>query len=156
MDRTTKTQACTNFRLRGLTRLVSRFYDSHLVATGLKTTQYSLLTHVMHGGPLRPTDLADRLNMDASTLTRNLKPMAAAGWLAQTEGVDARSRLVSITQAGQKKFAEAQRGWRSAQQELNSMLGTERVLQLHLLINESIELLRNADGACKDKKDSDE
>ncbi|HEX7961861.1 MAG TPA: hypothetical protein VF493_18205 [Terriglobales bacterium] len=55
-----------------------------------------------------------------------------------------------------KKCAEAQRGWRAAQQELNAMLGIERVFQLHLLVNKSIELLRNADGVCKDKKDADE
>lgn len=36
------------------------------------------------------------------------------------------------------------------------MLGIERVFQLHLLVNKSIELLRNADGVCKDKKDADE
>ena len=42
--------------------------------------------------------------------------MMAAGWLTQTEGPDARSRLVAITEAGRAKRAEAQRRWRAAQE----------------------------------------
>ncbi|NDZ17760.1 MarR family transcriptional regulator [Variovorax sp. WS11] len=147
MDAITKPQGCTNFRLRGLTRLVSRLYDAHIAAAGLKTTQYSLLTHVMRYGALRATDLADHLNLDASTLTRNLKPMIAAGWLTQAEGPDARSRLIRINEAGREKCAEAQRCWRAAQRELNSILGSDRVLELHVLIDESIKRLRETAGA---------
>ena len=46
---------------------------------GLKTTQYSLLSQVLHRGPIRPGDLAKAMVLDASTLTRNLKPLVAAG-----------------------------------------------------------------------------
>jgi DNA-binding MarR family transcriptional regulator len=139
-----KPQGCTNFRLRRLTRLVSRHYDTHMAACGLKTTQYSLLSNVLHKGPLRPTDLALALNLDASTLTRNMKPMLAAGWLAQTEGPDARSRLIAITEAGRAKRTEAQALWLQAQQSLNRMLGVERVMALHALVDESIDLLQQA------------
>jgi DNA-binding MarR family transcriptional regulator len=154
MDAIAKPQGCTNFRLRRLTRMVSRHYDSHVAAAGLKTTQYSLLSHVLSLGPLRPVDLAQAMNVDASTLTRNLKPMLAAGWLTQTEGPDARSRLIAITEAGRAKRAEAQRLWRAAQAGLNEMLGVERVAALHLLIDESIALLQRA--GLKDEESSDE
>jgi DNA-binding MarR family transcriptional regulator len=154
MDAIAKPQGCTNFRLRRLTRMVSRHYDSHVAAAGLKTTQYSLLSHVLSLGPLRPVDLAQAMNVDASTLTRNLKPMLAAGWLTQTEGPDARSRLIAITEAGRAKRAEAQRLWRNAQLGLNEMLGIERVAALHLLIDESIALLQRA--GLKDEEGNDE
>ena len=144
MDAISTPQGCTNFRLRSLSRLTSRHYDAHIAQAGIKTTQYSLLSHVLHRGPLRPTDLADALNLDASTLTRNLKPMLLAGWVTQTEGVDARSRLIAVTEAGREKRAEALRCWRTAQREINALLGVERVLALHALIDESIELLRHA------------
>lgn len=65
------------------------------------------------------------------------------------------SAVVCSPKAGQKMRRGAAR-LRAAQQELNAMLGVERVFQLHLLVNESIELLRNADGMCKDKNDADE
>lgn len=145
MNATVKPQGCTNFRLRHLMRQVARHYDAEVAKSGLKTTQYSLLSHVLHLGPLRPVDLAQAMGVEASTLTRNLKPMIAAGWLLQGEGPDARSRLIEITDEGREKRAEAQRHWRAAQEQLNEVLGIERVVALHALIDESIELLQIAD-----------
>lgn len=139
-----KPQGCTSLRLRRLSRLVSRHYDAHVSASGLKTTQYSLLSHVLHLGPLRPVDLAQAMNVDASTLTRNLKPLVVAGWLTQGEGPDARSRLIAITDAGRAKRAEAQACWRDAQLQLNELLGVERVLALHALLDESLAILQSA------------
>lgn len=145
MNAIVKPQGCTNFRLRHLMRQVARHYDAEVAKSGLKTTQYSLLSHVLHLGPLRPVDLAQAMGVEASTLTRNLKPMIAAGWLLQGEGPDARSRLIEITDEGREKRAEAQRHWRAAQEQLNEVLGIERVVALHALIDESIELLQIAD-----------
>ncbi len=134
--------------------MVSRHYDAHMAASGLKTTQYSLLSNVLARGPLRPTDLAQALNLDASTLTRNLKPLVQAGWLSQDEGADARSRLISITQAGREKRAEAQRFWRTAQNEMNALLGLDRVHALHALVDESIAVLQAAGLTDEDSDDA--
>jgi DNA-binding MarR family transcriptional regulator len=134
-------RGCTNFKLRQLVRRVSQLYDRELAPTGLKTTQYSLLSHVLRLGPVRPGELAAAMTMDASTLTRNLKPLLAAGWLQMTAGEDGRSRLVHITDAGRDKRAEAQRHWKAAQQELNRLLGVERVHALHALVDESLARL---------------
>ncbi|MGL6111302.1 MAG: MarR family winged helix-turn-helix transcriptional regulator [Rubrivivax sp.] len=136
-----KPQGCTNFKLRQLVRRVSQLYDAEVAKAGLKTTQYSLLSHVLRLGPIRPGDLAAAMTMDASTLTRNLKPMVAAGWLALSAGEDGRSRLVHITPTGRDKRTEAQRHWKTAQDGLNQLLGTERVLALHALVHESLDLL---------------
>lgn len=141
-----KPQGCTNFRLRQLLRRVSHHYDLEVGKSGLKTTQYSLLSHVLRLGPLRPGDLARAMTMDASTLTRNLKPLEAAGWVQVGAGEDGRSRLVSITDAGRAKRAEAQRHWRVAQESLNQLLGLGRVVALHALIDESLELLAAPEG----------
>ena len=145
MNDIVKLEGCTNFRLRRLSRVVSRLYDSQMAPSGLKTTQYSLLSHVLSLGPVRPVDLALAMNVDASTLTRNLKPLILGGWLTQGDGPDARSRLIAMTEAGRLKRAEAQRLWRAAQLNLNALLGVERVLALHALIDESLALLRSDD-----------
>ena len=134
-------RGCTNLKLRQLARRVSRGYDALVGATGLKNTQYSLLSHVMLLGPVRPTDLAARMQLDASTLTRNLQPLIARGWVDLGPGEDARSRLVSITAVGRAKRAEAQRAWKQAQLALNERLGPERVAQLHALVDECMALL---------------
>jgi len=135
----TKPQGCSNAKLRQLTRRVSQHYDQEMGKIGLKTTQYSLLSQVMHRGPSRPGDLAKAMVLDASTLTRNLKPLVAAGWLTIGAGTDDRSHLVAITQAGRDKRAEAQRRWKTAQQSLNELLGVERVIALHHLIDGSLQ-----------------
>jgi DNA-binding MarR family transcriptional regulator len=137
----TKLQGCTNLKLRQLTRRVTQHYDAELAQAGLKTTQYSLLSHVLKLGPIRPGDLAHAMKMDASTLTRNLKPLIAAGWVELSEGEDGRSRLITISEAGREKRQEAQRHWKAAQLGLNRRLGMQRVLALHQLIDESLQML---------------
>jgi DNA-binding MarR family transcriptional regulator len=134
-------QGCTNLQLRQLMRGVAQHYDVELARAGLKTTQFSLLTAVDKLGPLQPGELARTLGLQASTLTRNLKPLVAAGLLVLGPGPDGRSRLVAITEAGHAKRAEAKAMRKRAQLELNRLLGDERVIALHSLIQESLALL---------------
>ena len=146
-----KTQGCTNFRLRQLMRRVSHHYDLEMAKAGLRTTQYSLLSHVLKLGPLRPGALAQAMKMSASTLTRNLKPLVDAGWVELAAGADARSRKVSITAAGIAKRKEALQHWKVAQKSLNHLLGDGRVLALHRLINESMALLSPLEPGAADE-----
>ena len=139
-------RGCTNFKLRQLLRRVSQRYDAEMAQAGLKTTQFSLLSSLQSLGPVRPGDLAAAMAMDASTLTRNLKPLVAAGWVAQGAGADGRSRLVSLTDAGRAKRSEAQRCWRVAQQGMNDALGAAQVVALHALIDQSLAVLAPLPG----------
>lgn len=138
---TARPQGCTNFKLRQITRLVSQHYDTELAAAGLKTTQYSLLSVVMRLGPIQPRELAQAMRMDASTLSRNMKPLVEAGWLEVLPGRDERSRSLAITEAGRVKREEARRHWKAAQEKINQALGVDRVLALHALIDEALALL---------------
>lgn len=144
MENAIKPQGCTNLKLRQLTRMVTRHYDRHVSDTGLKNTQYALLSYVVGLGPIRPGDLAKRMHMDASTLTRNLQPLVAHGWVKIGAGNDARSRLIEATDAGRAKRAEGQRAWKAAQEALNEQLGIERVAVLHALLDACIDYLDDA------------
>jgi DNA-binding MarR family transcriptional regulator len=141
MDTAVKPQGCTNLKLRQLMRRVAQLYDAEVGKTGLRGTQYSLLSYVVRLGPVRPVDLARAMKLDASTLTRNLRPLIDAGLVTQVAGPDARSRLVDATPLGREKRQEAQRRWRVAQEALNRRLGVERVVALHALLDECQELL---------------
>jgi len=138
-------RGCTNLKLRQLNRAVTRHYDAHVTAVGLKNTQYSLLSHVVLLGPIQPSELAERMRLDASTLTRNLQPLLAQGWLTQGPGADGRSRLIEATDAGRAKRAEGQRAWKQAQLALNARLGRGRVAALHTLIDDLMAALDSAD-----------
>jgi DNA-binding MarR family transcriptional regulator len=142
MSSTLTPRGCTNLKLRQLTRLVSRRYDTVLAAAaGLKTSQYSLLSHIDKLGPLRPADLAAAMALEPSSLTRNLQALVLQGWVQVGPGADARSRLVTLTEAGRAKRTAAQLAWKEAQTALNSTLGAERVVQLHGLIDNCMALL---------------
>ena len=134
-------RGCTNQKLRQLSRAVSRHYDAYVSATGLKNTQYSLLSHVLLLGPVRPSDLAARMRLEVSTLSRNLQPLVAMGLISIGPGEDARSRLVEATEAGRAKRAEGQRAWKQAQLSLNARLGAERVAALHALLDDCLAVL---------------
>ncbi|MDM0043912.1 MarR family winged helix-turn-helix transcriptional regulator [Variovorax dokdonensis] len=134
-------QGCTNFKVRQLMRHIGRIYDAEMANCGLKTTQYSLLSNVLNLGPIRPADLAEAMHMTPSTLSRNLQPLLAAGWIEMGAGVDARSRLLRITDAGRVKRREAQGHWKVAQLALNERLGADKVSALHALIDDSLALL---------------
>lgn len=146
-----KPSGCTNLKLRQLSRVVTRHYDHFVAGVGLKNTQYSLLSHVVLLGPVRPTDLARQMRIDASTLTRNLQSLIAQGWVRQDAGDDARSRLIEATAAGRAKRAEGQRAWKRAQVELNRRLGVRRVAELHGLLDAALAQLE-ADAAPADEE----
>ncbi len=108
---------------------------------GLKNSQYALLSHVVLAGPIAASELAERMRLDASTLSRNLQPLLAQGWLVQLPGKDRRSRLLAATEVGRAKRLQGQRAWKQAQLALNAQLGDERVAALHTLVDDCIALL---------------
>jgi len=138
-------RGCTNLKLRQLSRAVTRHYDAYVAPSGLKNTQYSLLSHVVLLGPIQPSELAAKMRLDASTLTRNLQPLLARGWLAQGPGADGRSRLIEVTPAGRELRTEVQRAWKHAQLALNARLGAQRVAALHELIDDCMAVLDTTD-----------
>jgi DNA-binding MarR family transcriptional regulator len=87
------------------------------------------------------------MEMDASTLTRNLQPLVAQGWVTVGPGEDGRSRVVEATDAGRIKRDEARHEWKRAQVALNERLGDERVVRLHALIDECLALMNETEAA---------
>jgi DNA-binding MarR family transcriptional regulator len=114
--------ACLCNALRQATRAVSRLYDEELRGAGLRTTQYSLLACLRYTGEIRQRDFGERTSLDETTLTRNLRPLIDAGWIAIRPGQDRRERLVRLTDAGAAKLKEAHPAWERAQERLRTRL----------------------------------
>lgn len=134
---------CTGARARRLTRRMTAFYEHHLRRVGLRLPQYSLLMH-LSVEPRSLQRLAERMDMDRTTLTRALKPMATAGWVVQAVGEDARQHLFSLTDLGLGKRAEAQAVWADAQRALEAALGRDFTAELNARLKEALERLRPA------------
>lgn len=139
-----KPQGCTNFKLRQLMRRVARHYDVEMAPAGMKTTQFSMLSHLILLGPVAPGELARAMGIDASTLTRNLRLLIDQGWAVQGPGPNARCRQIKITTGGRNKQAEGKHHWRRAQLELNRRVGEQQIAELHALLDHGLVCLSDA------------
>jgi DNA-binding MarR family transcriptional regulator len=138
---------CTCFKLRRLTRRVTAVYDRALAAAGIRVTQYSVLGQLRRLRAASMSELADALDMDRTTLTRNLKPLLDAGWVeVQAAAGDARRHDVHITAAGEAQFQVARTYWRRAQAEVTAAIGERDLSVLHELVDRYLPYFRPADG----------
>ena len=140
----TTAKRCTNFKSKQFARALARLFDAELAKSGLKATQFSLLAKIYNGGPTSPSNLALHMELDKSTLTRNLLPLLEAGLVIQDIATDARSKLISLTQAGRDKYTEADLHWNVAEKTIGEILGTERINAIHTLVDESLGLIHAA------------
>ncbi len=138
------TAGCTCFRLRRASRRVTQFYERHLEPSGLKVTQFGLLSGIRACGSISITELAEAMGMDRTTLTRNLKPLLDQTLVAVKEGADRRTRAVQLTPEGEAAYRRAAPLWKEAQTALVSTIGPERVVSLHQLLDESVDQLGHA------------
>src|SRR5207237_1930527 len=115
------TSRCVETELRQLMRGVTGLYDRELRRAGLRNSQFALLSALLETGPVCPTNLASALKLSVSTLCRNLQPLKLAGRVEQAVDGDRRKRLVSVAEAGRRKWEERHEDWGAARNT-----GTER------------------------------
>jgi DNA-binding MarR family transcriptional regulator len=119
-------RACACANLRSAARAVTQVFDEALASSGLRATQFTLLVTNRLAGESTINELAERMAMDRTPLSRNLKPLVRSGLLEVRPGEDGRTQLVRITPAGEQALDEAYPLWQQAQQETVSALGEER------------------------------
>lgn len=139
---------CTCFLLRRAARRTSQVYDRALAPLGLSLNEYSILRRARE--PAALGELAERVGMDRSTLSRNLRPMLAAGWIEQRRGEDARQRLVAASVAGRQLLRRAEPLWRRAQTQLEDWAGADAVAALHGQLQQLEDALPTAGSAHED------
>ena len=117
------TGACIGLNLRQAARWITSFYDRHMEPSGVKLTQFGLLFSV--GDMENPSinELADRLALDRTTLSRNLKPLERHGWIKVTPGADKRVRTLTLTADGAEALERARVCWEQAQREAVDIFG---------------------------------
>lgn len=141
-------RGCTCFRVRRLARRVTQIYDRTLAPSGLRVTQFSLLSRLAWMDGMAMGLLADSLDMDRTTLTRNLKPLLDAGLVVlHRSRADARQREVHLTALGRTRQVDAKKLWRLAQTEINETLGARETAELHRLFDGLIDTLNEHERA---------
>lgn len=125
---------CYCLASRMAARSITAVYDGELRPYGLRITQFSVLAMLVLAGALPITALAKALGLDRTTLTRNLAPLESKGWVrVRPDASDARTRVVSVTPAGEGVARKALPGWRRAQQAVAGAIGPAGGAALHRL-----------------------
>jgi DNA-binding MarR family transcriptional regulator len=117
---------CLLTRTRQIARVLTALYDEALRPLGISASQLSLLVLIAEFGPLSRAALGRKNHHDRSTLSRNLQPLIAQGWVADGEPEhDGRSRALSVTQAGDALLRAAAPAWAAAQHRAANLLGEQ-------------------------------
>jgi DNA-binding MarR family transcriptional regulator len=121
---------CVAGNLRRVSRAAAKVYDDALRPSGLRGTQFNLMTAVILMGPVTISKLAEGLVMDRTTLTRNLGPLQKQGLIDISPGDDQRIRIVAMTRKGKQLYQQALPLWDKAQNEIAGKLGKDRIKSL--------------------------
>src|ERR1700726_1572055 len=102
----TISRTCIAVRLRLLNRVVTNFYDDALRPLGLKISQLNILIATAKLGEARPAQVCEILQLDTSTLSRNVERMRANGWIEIVPDLeDARMQPFRLTARGRGLIA---------------------------------------------------
>nr|WP_310522798.1 MarR family transcriptional regulator [Polymorphobacter sp.] len=121
-----------------MARKVTQIYDDALSPYGLTIGQLGLLASLRRREGIGIGALADRLSADASTVSRLLRPLAAAGLLIlDPDPADGRAKLVRLTDAGHERRRAAATGWSAAQDRVRETLGDGRLAALRFMLDDA-------------------
>lgn len=133
-------EPCLAAKVRRVHRVITGDYDRALRGTDLTVAQLDLLVTLLQADGRRPIDLARDLQMDRSTLSRNLERLRSRSLVSITDGETRRESQVHITAVGRRTVEAAAEAWHEAQQATRSRLGDEGVAALDLLTRRLTDL----------------
>jgi DNA-binding MarR family transcriptional regulator len=132
----TLASSCSNGVLRKAARRLGQLFDDVLEPSGLRATQFGLLSQIKQLNAPTIKQLADDLVMDLSALGHTLKPLARDGYILLTSDArDRRAKRVTLTPAGETKVAETEKLWRIAQTRFETAFGPRKTEKLRKTLN---------------------
>ena len=125
---------CVCLAVRTAARRITHGYDTALAGTGLRVTQFSLLVMAHHLGAPSMKRLAQMLNSDPTTITRNIQGLSKRRLLTLSPGRDLRERKVTLTEKGETILLRALPNWRAAQSDVVASLSRVELTRLRALL----------------------
>ena len=126
-------QRCIAMRVRRLSRIVTRTYDEALRPHGLTVAQFTLVAFVAGTGPVSPSEVGKSLDLEKSTLSRNLHLLSEQGLLRTRPSSSSVGQLIELSAKGKKTFTQAMETWENVQQRLERVVGTDLAATLDRL-----------------------
>ncbi len=137
----TTANACIATRVRQLSRIVTRVYDDAMRPLGITASQFTLLTQLASRDGITAVEIGGDLDIEKSTLSRNLKRMLALTLITMDPPAGRRGRGLHLTPKGQAVIKEAYPVWLSAQQKAVAFMGQETRATLDSLLGQAERLV---------------
>ena len=137
----TTANACLATRVRQLSRIVTRVYDDAMRPLGITASQYTLLAQLAARDAITAVEIGHELDIEKSTLSRNLKRLLALGHINMDPPAGRRGRGLHLTPKGQAILKDAFPVWQDAQKRAFTVMGAESRNTLDTLLHQAAKLV---------------
>lgn len=125
---------CICAALRVAARKMTARYDAALAPIGINLAQFSLLRNINRAGSVSLTELGRRVELDRSTIGRNVRVLQRMGLVQVTPGADQREATVALAEPGLDVLRRGAPLWDGVQDKIVSDLGAAGATQLRALL----------------------
>lgn len=133
--------SCLATRVRQLSRIITRLYDDAMRPLGITASQYTLLAQLASRDGITAVEIGHELDIEKSTLSRNLKRLLALGMIVMDPPAGRRGRGLHLTGKGQSVLKEAYPVWQAAQTRSIAVMGNDARVKLDDLLRLAEKLL---------------
>ena len=140
--------ACISTRVRQFSRIVTRVYDDALRPLGITASQFTLLTQLAQQDGITAVEIGHSLDIEKSTLSRNLKRLLALGHLIMDPPAGRRGRGLHLTPKGEAVIKQAYPVWMDAQSKTVTDHGPAKPLHARRPPGASREARRGLKVSC--------
>lgn len=113
---------CICRTVRDAARSMTNAYDKALSPSGLRTTQFTMLSVLAKQSTATVNQLSELLDLDQTTTTRNLRVLEDSGLIMRVAHHDPRVKLVKLTDKGKQRRQAAAELWQDMQNHLTASL----------------------------------
>jgi DNA-binding MarR family transcriptional regulator len=121
---------CYCIALRSAARKMTSIYDEALAPVGVNIAQFSLLRRVDKAALLSLTELGRSLELDRSTVGRNVRLLERAGFVRVSRGADQREATVALTNQGMAALRDGAPLWDRVQKRIKEGLEPRMIRQV--------------------------
>ena len=121
---------CVAVRTRVINRVVTGMYNDAMRPFGVRVEQMNIIIVVARRGEVSPSQVAEFLHLEKSTLSRNVERLQEKGWLEVVAQEDGRTHHLKVTKEGLALFRKLLPGWRKVQVQVTELLGKEGIASI--------------------------
>ena len=126
--------------MRQLSRIITRVYDDAMRPLGITASQYTLLAQLAARDSITAVEIGHELDIEKSTLSRNLKRLLALGHMNMDPPAGRRGRGLHLTGKGQAVLKDAFPVWQDAQKRTVGVIGADSRSVLDSLLHQAEKL----------------